>query len=57
MPARTPIRQMVPPLRMRALEGPFLGNARRIFDGPLWVARDGDVVSLPAGGKDIDLKR
>ena len=48
---------MVPPLRMRALEGPFLGNARRIFDGPLWVARDGDVVSLPAGGKDIDLKR
>ncbi len=48
---------MVPPLRMRALEGPFLGNTRHIFDGPLWVARDGDVVSLPAGGKDIDLKR
>ncbi len=48
---------MVPPLRIRALEGPFLGNARHIFDGPLWVARDGDVVSLPAGGKAIDLRR
>ena len=48
---------MVPPLRMRALEGPFLGAARHIFDGPLWVARDGDVVSLPAGGKAIDLRR
>ncbi len=47
----------VPPLRTTALEGPFLGDARRRFDGPLWIARDGDVVSLPAGGKDIELIR
>lgn len=48
---------MVPPLRIRALESPFLGDARRRFDGPLWIARDGDVVSLPAGGKNIKLIR
>jgi ribonuclease Z len=48
---------LVPPLQVRALEGPFLGDARRRFEGPLWVARDGDVVSLPAGGKEIDIRR
>lgn len=48
---------MVPPLRLRALEEPFLGGARRVYDGPLWVARDGDVVSLPAGGTQVRLSR
>ena len=48
---------MVPPLRLRALEGPFLGDARKAFSGPLWVARDGDVVSLPAGGTEVRLIR
>ena len=48
---------MVPPLRMRALEGPFLGEARRAFSGLLWVARDGQVVSMPAGGTLVRLNR
>lgn len=48
---------MVPPLRMRALEGPFLGEARQAFSGPLWVARDGDLVSMPAGGTQVRLSR
>ncbi len=48
---------IVPPLPLRALEGPFLGDARKIFKGPLWLARDGDLISLPAGGKTITRKR
>jgi len=44
---------IVPPLPLRALEGPFLGDARGIFTGPLWLAHDGDLISLPAGDKTI----
>ncbi len=44
---------IVPPLPLKALEGPFLGDARKVFTGPLWIARDGDLVSLPAGDKTI----
>jgi len=43
----------IPPLPVRALEGPFLGNARSIYKGPIKVGRDGDFVSLPAGSDDI----
>jgi ribonuclease Z len=48
---------IVPPLPVRALEGPFLGKAREAYDGPLWIARDGDLVSMPSGGSDIERKR
>jgi len=41
---------IVPPLPLGLLEGPFLGDARTRFTGPLWVAHDGDVVSLPRTG-------
>ena len=41
---------IVPPLPLKSLEGPFLGDARKRFSGPLWLARDGDLYSLPAGG-------
>lgn len=47
------LNHIVPPLPLRALEGPFLGDARKVFTGPLWIARDGDLISLPAGGKTI----
>jgi ribonuclease Z len=48
---------IVPPLPLRALEGPFLGKARDAYDGPLWIARDGDLLSMPSGGSDIERKR
>lgn len=48
---------IVPPLPVRALEGPFLGNSRRIFKGPVRVGRDGDRISMPAGSGDIRLSR
>jgi ribonuclease Z len=44
---------IVPPLPISALEGPFLGKAREIYAGPLWVGNDGDFVSMPAGGSEI----
>jgi ribonuclease Z len=45
---------IVPPLPLKALEGPFLGDARERFTGVLWIARDGDLYSLPAGGDGVD---
>jgi ribonuclease Z len=35
---------------LSVLEGPFLGDAGKHFGGPLWVARDGDLVTLPRAG-------
>ena len=40
---------IVPPLPLKALEGPFLGDAAERFTGPLWIARDGDLYSLALG--------
>ncbi len=40
---------IVPPLPLKALEGPFLGDAAERFTGPLWLARDGDLYSLALG--------
>ena len=44
---------IIPPLPMRALEGPFLGDSRKIFHGAIRVGHDGDFVSLPAGSTEI----
>jgi ribonuclease Z len=41
---------IIPPLPISMLEGPFLGDARQRFDGPLWIMRDGDLIILPASG-------
>lgn len=48
---------IIPPLPLKALEGPFLGEAREFFDGPLWLAEDGDLYSLPADGSPLDKTR
>lgn len=41
---------IVPPLRLKGLEGAFLGDARDRFGGELWIAADRDLVSLPPEG-------
>src|SRR5262249_4993320 len=46
----------IPPVPMGLLEGPFLGDARRHFSGPLFMARDGDLVSLPGGSGDLTVR-
>jgi ribonuclease Z len=47
------ITHIVPPLPLKGLEAIFLGDAEERFDGPLWLARDGDLYSLPAGGGEL----
>lgn len=44
---------IIPPLPMRALEGPFLGDSRKLYSGEIRVGHDGDLISLPAGGDAI----
>jgi len=44
---------IIPPLPVRALEGPWLGKSRSIFHGPIRVGHDGDFLSLPAGSAAI----
>jgi ribonuclease Z len=44
---------IIPPLPVRALEGPWLGRSRDIFHGEIRVGHDGDFLSLPAGSAAI----
>jgi len=44
------ITHQIPPLRLRALEGPFLGKARSLYHGRLMVMHDGDLLSITAQG-------
>jgi ribonuclease Z len=44
---------IVPPLPVRLLHSAFLGDAEDFFDGPIEIAEDGLLVSLPAGGDEI----
>lgn len=41
---------IVPPLPLKGLEEVFLADAPERFGGPLWLARDGDLLSLPPEG-------
>jgi len=41
---------IIPQMPLDALEGPFLGNAVQRFHGPIYVSRDGDIITLPASG-------
>lgn len=41
---------IVPPLPLKGLKGPFLGDTREHYKGPLWTAEDGDLYSLPRAG-------
>jgi ribonuclease Z len=43
----------IPPLPIKALNGPFLGKAGEIYSGPIQVGQDGDFISLPAGSSKI----
>jgi ribonuclease Z len=47
---------IVPPLPIKALEGPFLGDAAERFTGQLWIARDGDLYSVAAGTGAVERK-
>ena len=44
---------IMPPLPVSNLKAAFLGDAEKIFQGPITVGEDGLLFSLPAGGKKI----
>lgn len=48
---------IVPPLPIAALEVPFLGDARKVYDGPLRVGRDGDFIVMPAETTEVKFQR
>jgi ribonuclease Z len=50
------LNHIVPTLRLKALEGPFLGQSRQIFKGRLILGKDGDLISLPANDQAIKVK-
>lgn len=47
----------IPPLPARILNPVFLGDAGDIFSGPITVGEDGMLISLPAGGTEIEHSR
>ena len=46
---------LVPPLPSKLIEPMFLGNAPSIFRGQLLVGKDGMIISLPPGGKAVNV--
>ena len=48
------ITHIVPPLPLKGLEAVFLADAGERFGGPMWLAKDGDLYSLPAGGSGVE---
>jgi ribonuclease Z len=49
------LNHIVPILPLPGMEGPFLGNARDIYNGTIKVGIDGDFISLPAGSKTVSV--
>jgi ribonuclease Z len=46
----------IPPLPIDFLNAAFLGDAPRIFKGPITVGRDGMILSLPTGNTSVTLR-
>ena len=51
------ITHVIPPLPLKGLEEVFLADSRDHFSGDLWLARDGDLYSLHAGGSGVERSR
>jgi len=47
---------IVPPIPARSLNAAFLGDAPQRFGGPITVAEDGMLVSVPAAGGDVRIR-
>lgn len=51
------IYHIVPPIPAEIIETVFLGDARKAFSGPIIVAKDGMMFTLPAGSETIERTR
>ena len=49
------LNHIVPPLPLQGLVDAFLKGTAEVFKGKIQVAKDGDLLSLPAGKKSIDV--
>jgi ribonuclease Z len=48
---------VIPPLPLKGLEEIYLADAPARFTGPMWIAQDGDLYRLPAGGGPVERSR
>lgn len=48
---------LVPPLPVKLLEGPFLGDSKSLFDGKITVGRDRMLFTLPAGSTRVEITK
>jgi ribonuclease Z len=46
----------IPPLPLAYLNAAFLGDAPKIFKGPITVGKDGMMLSLPAGSTAVTMR-
>jgi ribonuclease Z len=44
----------IPPLPFTMVESLFLEGTDKAFDGDIRIGKDGDLISLPAGSKQVD---
>jgi ribonuclease Z len=47
---------ITPPLQLPGAEGIFMGQAKKIYNGPIKIGVDGDVVSMPAYSDEFNLR-
>lgn len=50
------LHHVIPPLPVRILYAAFLGDSRKIYEGPITVGEEGMVFSLPADAASIDME-
>ena len=48
---------LIPPLPSRLMISLFLGDAQKMYDGPITMGVDGMLFSLPAGSREIQVKK
>jgi len=51
------LNHIAPPLPVPGMEAAFLGDAGKIYGGPIRVGRDGDFVSLPIGSDQVKVSQ
>jgi ribonuclease Z len=47
---------ITPPLQLPGAEGIFMGQANKIYTGPIKIGVDGDVVSMPAHSDEFNVR-
>jgi ribonuclease Z len=47
---------ITPPLQLPGAEGIFMGQANKIYSGPIKIGTDGDIVSMPAHSNEFNFR-